>query len=315
MPKHKPHLRVSHSALSYPNPSPEPFRLNRHDASSLSNLLISNSKHRSASLSPPQQNAMSKLQTSHLLDIKKNHRYTLVEILRAYFSFFDDLFFFRSLKLRCGLRFCFQKGNQTTFSGVTTLLGKEQQVLQRMKGKGYEKRRVLITIFLREREERSREEMLVEYQGTLLHEMIHALLMCWASDYEGCSDAKNVIGEGHGPVWQDIAHALEKATRDQSFLNLELRLRREEALASEAHRAGRWPGGDELARWNISERDFLESYQAVDYIEGAVAVKEALKIGSKGLIWEGMGGYESEVEAFPDGSNSGFEPLHYRSIS
>jgi len=55
-------------------------------------------------------------------------------------------------------------------------------------------------IFLRERESGSREEMFKEYLGTLLHEMIHAFLMCWACDHEGCSDARDVLGKGHGPI-------------------------------------------------------------------------------------------------------------------
>ncbi|PMD45415.1 hypothetical protein L207DRAFT_578333 [Hyaloscypha variabilis F] len=93
--------------------------------------------------------------------------------------------------------------------------------------------RVVVTVFLRESEGRGREEMLVEYRGILLHEMIHAFLMCWACDFEDCSDAKDVFGKGHGPAWRDIAYALESAARDLSFWNLELGRGRGEALAIE----------------------------------------------------------------------------------
>ena len=136
MPKHKPHLEVSQSELYSSNLSSQPFTLHRHDAFSLSTLLISNLKHRSTSLTCRQQAALSKLSTSHLLNTTKNHRYTRVEILRAYLILFDDLFFFGSLKLRCGLRFCFKKASERALSGVTTLPKKGQRVFQRLKGKG-----------------------------------------------------------------------------------------------------------------------------------------------------------------------------------
>lgn len=200
MPKHKPHLEISQTEVSSSDDPSKGFALHRHDATSLSTLLIANSKHGSESITSQQQGAISRLETSQILDLTKNHRYTRVEILCAHFSCFDDLFFFGSLKSRCGLRFCFKKASEDALTGVTNPVKREELLLQIVKGNGYEKRRVVITIFLREREERSREEMFEEYQGTLLHEMIHAFLMCWACDYEGCSDAMDVLGQGHGPV-------------------------------------------------------------------------------------------------------------------
>jgi hypothetical protein len=62
---------------------------------------------------------------------------------------------------------------------------------------------------------------------------------------------------------QDIAYALELATRERGFLHLEIRLGREISLAMEAHKTGRWPGKSDFARWNMAEGDFLRMYEAV----------------------------------------------------
>lgn len=67
---------------------------------------------------------------------------------------------------------------------------------------------------------------------------------------------------------QDIACALEHATRERGFLHLELRLGREISLAIEVHQTGSWPRKSDFARWNIAERDFLKRYKYVENIEG-----------------------------------------------
>ena len=60
---------------------------------------------------------------------------------------------------------------------------------------------------------------------------------------------------------------------------MEIRLRRENALATEAHKTGRWPRKSDLARWNIAERDFLRMYEAIEDVGGAAAAKWIVEDG------------------------------------
>ncbi len=141
-----------------------------------------------------------------------------------------------------------------------------------------------ITIFTSSLEQRQRYQCheLLGYVGIVLHEMIHAFLLCWGCDYAGCSDANDRLGKDHGPIWQDIAYALERAARDPKFLNLDVRLSRVSALAAELHGTGRSPqsiGRSGLARWNITETDLWDRYRGIAEIGGAAGANKIVKGG------------------------------------
>ena len=54
-----------------------------------------------------------------------------------------------------------------------------------------------------------------------------AFFQLWACDYEDCDRHFEKLGmSGHGFAWQDMALAVEDATRDLNFLNLEVSLYR-----------------------------------------------------------------------------------------
>ena len=59
----------------------------------------------------------------------------------------------------------------------------------------------------------------------------------------------------------------------------------------------------------------MAKYQAIGSIEGAEVNEEIVKSGGRSLIWEGFGGYKSEVEAFLEETDSGFEPLQYTRVA
>ena len=57
----------------------------------------------------------------------------------------------------------------------------------------------------------------------------------------------------HGYAWQDIAYASAKATRDRSFLGLQLKLGRCESLCGEIQHS-RVPVSRDLRRWGMENR-------------------------------------------------------------
>lgn len=120
------------------------------------------------------------------------------EVLGAYLTLIDDLFFFGSLSERCTLVMIGAVGTNRLLKGQTVnCIGyKLQWKLLRLE-------RYLeaeITIFTRR--EKNRSASLEKYLEKLLHEMIHAFFNVW-----GCLDASHsewqVIGvKGHGYAFQ-----------------------------------------------------------------------------------------------------------------
>lgn len=195
---HKLHLKVDEHKLYSEDANKEVFVLYRHSAGDLRRILIQNSKLRDNALARRQQKALAAFKKSELFDFRKDTGHSRKEVIEAYFHLFDDLFFFGSLRRRVELRITYRK-----FRGPLCTLGitSDREIEDRIRGmfKGENvKKAVEIKIYLEEEEHRSRKEALVEYRATLLHEMIHAFLLCWACDYEECTAAWD--GHGHGAI-------------------------------------------------------------------------------------------------------------------
>jgi hypothetical protein len=172
--------------------------LNRHHPSAVRDILIKNSRLRGDLLSHRQKVALNNFHRQEVLDLKGDNGYSRVEVLKAYSHFFDEMFFFGTLKPRCGLLFFVRHEGEIACSGRTQRLEK-QRGLDRMLF-GPKRQVVTLSLYLYEREHRSRRAALEDYRGTLLHEMIHCFLGCWACDYDKCRDANEVLGQGHGPI-------------------------------------------------------------------------------------------------------------------
>lgn len=201
MVRHKPHIRVEHNSLHWHRSGEGILTLNRHTAGGLSKLLIENSRLRGDLLSPRQQEALKDFQRQEILDLNKATAYQRADVLRAYFRFFDEMFFFGTLKPRCGLLFLTREVFRTRGGGHIACSGmtRKRDKLERM-FRGDRKQLVVLTLYLMKKEVGMRKPALEDYCGTLLHEMIHCFLQCWACDYDGCSNAKMVLGGSHGPV-------------------------------------------------------------------------------------------------------------------
>jgi hypothetical protein len=196
---HKPHLKVDEHKLYSEDANKEVFTLHRHSAAELTRILVQNSKRRGNNLSPRQKKAFAAFFNSELLDIRKDTEHSRHEVVEAYFHFFDDLFFFGSLRHRVELRIADRtSGGVVGLAGGTRGLYKDDQILGMFDGRL--KKAAVLSLFLRQEESRSRKQALQEYRGTLLHEMIHAFLICWACDYEEC----RVAWSGHGAICKKL---------------------------------------------------------------------------------------------------------------
>ena len=197
---HKPHLKVDEHKLYSEDANKEAFILHRHNAAELTRILIQNSKLRGNNLSPREKEAFAAFFKSEILDIRKDTEHSRAEVVEAYFHFFDDLFFFGSLRHRVELRLNYRKsGGGVDLAGRTRDRSKDDRILGVFNGKSMDKA-VVLELYVRQEESRSRKVALQEYRGTLLHEMIHAFLYCWACDYEECRVAWN----GHGAICKKL---------------------------------------------------------------------------------------------------------------
>lgn len=267
--RHKsPHLEINKSKLWRHETHGEAFTLQRHCLLDLALLLISNSKARGNELSSCQKTELSRYHKDAKFDLRDHvTRYSRVDVLNAYFYLFDELFFFGSINPRCSLRLKIQEPstNGYTMNGRTESMGKG--------------RRNIVTLYLRKSEERTRFEAMSQYVGSLLHEMIHVFIFCWACDQGSCAERTHEGGVGHGQVWQDIAYFLEHAANDKELLGLKLSLSRIEMLAQEVCRTGKPPTSGMLARWNISDSALEAQCQGVRNFGGPAAVRAAIKRG------------------------------------
>jgi hypothetical protein len=217
-------------------------------------LLISNAKARGSRLSSCQQIELNSFHREAIFDLRDHiTKYTRTNVLKTYFHLFDELFF-GSLGIHCELR-----------SSVISPRTDGAELTGRSEELGGGRNRIIIN--LRESEGRTRSEALSRYVGTLLHEMIHVFIYCWACDHGRCADGSGSHGRGHGPVWQDAAYALELAAKERGFLGLNISLRRLDALAMEVHMTSKWPTASMLARWNLSENDLRCKYQVFRILE------------------------------------------------
>ena len=264
---HKPHRKVKKRKLWSHKHNEEPFSLHRHGLQELSVLLISSAKDRGNGLSSCQAMELSRFRTKAKYDLRDHVTgYSREDVLKAYFYLFDELFFFGSIGPHCALhlKVVEARTDKATLNGKTQSLGKGRNIL---------------TIYLRKLEDRTRLEAMLGYVGTLLHEMIHVFMYCWACDHGRCADAIREDGAGHGPVWQDVAYALELAVRDRGFLGLKISLARADSLALEIHRTGKWPARNKLAGWEICEEDLKSQLQSIQNYGGVATVRRVVNGG------------------------------------
>ncbi|KAE9375788.1 hypothetical protein N431DRAFT_463852 [Stipitochalara longipes BDJ] len=250
---HKSHLKVNTRKLW--SQKHNAFTLHRHSLHDLSLLLVSNSKARDDNLSSYQKIELDSFHRDAIFDLRNNITgYPRSDVLKAYFYLFDELFFCRSLGDHCDLRFSVvePRTDGAELTGRTESLGKGRNRL---------------TIYLRRSEERTRWEAMSRYVGTLLHEMIHVFMFCWACDHGRCADAIEEDDRGHGLVWQDVTYALELAANDRRLLDLNISLERAEMLALEVHRTRKWPAVSQLAGWSISQTELRARYQIFGILE------------------------------------------------
>ena len=151
--------------------------------------------------------------------------------MSAYFSFFDELFFFGSLKGCCELSIDEQDTIQARH--VTGLeVNPVNKVLGLLDTREGEK--CVILSRSQPNQFEGRHEKLKAYVEKMLHFMIHAFLELWTCERVACRKGFEKLGKtGHGRAWQDVAVAVENAVREEGFLNLDLKLDREKGLALE----------------------------------------------------------------------------------
>jgi hypothetical protein len=130
---HKSHLKVDEHRFCSNNSKKEEFILSRHSALDLRRILIQNSRLRGNDLSPRQKKALEDFRKNMILDLKHHDDYSRVEVLKAYFHLFDEMFF-GSLQPWVELRCYFRKAGEVAVGGRTETLPKKERILGMLKG-------------------------------------------------------------------------------------------------------------------------------------------------------------------------------------
>jgi len=148
----------------------EIFTQGRHKATYLAEIVIDFSKRRGRDLGVLQRKALRRFHHFNIFDLKdKGNKISIIDILSAYYTLFDELFFFGSLWSRC----------KPAFRGDTT--AKESycngETRHRLGIFLEPKKKLAIDIFSQDDIKTGRYNKLKMYVSTLLHEMIHAFQM------------------------------------------------------------------------------------------------------------------------------------------
>jgi hypothetical protein len=243
------HRRIYEEQL-YENPEAT-FKQGRHNSRNLADLIISFSKHRGSSLSDLQKSPLHSFYTKADYDLRDHIQFSIAKVVSVYFSLFDDLFFFGSVRDRCNLALDREESSYTGSRGQMTLIGTEVRIKRRVLGlvekKVGEQRWTIVLNPPRE-----------EFPGR--YAMIHAFLELWTCDHKGCIDGFEKLGKTrHGKVWQEVALAIEDSVRDAGFLNLDLYMNRETSLALEIVTSDEDVREPYLRRWGMKRADVDEA--------------------------------------------------------
>jgi hypothetical protein len=148
-----------------------PFTPRRHSAENLVLLLISFSKHRGSSLSDRQEMALLSFHNQPKFGLRDHITFPTTEVMSSYFSFFDDLFFFGSLRDCCELFI-----DQGDAGQRGQVIGKELKVKGKVAGLRIEEEKCVIVLSSQLGEFEGRCAMMTAYVEALLHLMIHAFM-------------------------------------------------------------------------------------------------------------------------------------------
>ncbi|CZS90604.1 uncharacterized protein RAG0_01629 [Rhynchosporium agropyri] len=222
MDKHRSHIHIRdynlHKGLA------EIFTPDRHRATHLAEKVIRFSRFRGEELGRLQKLAIHRFHEDAVFDIRSETIDVPDEaVMTAYFQFFDELFFFGSLG--GSRRFLLNVDFSRSEDQEPPFVFSQRPVLNVQDGIQSQIYELLI---VRQRGE-TRYDRLRAALSLLLQGMCHAFLKLWQCKWDQCDEMWSE--QGTGRAWQDMALAIEDATYDRQFLNLNMSLERLKTLA------------------------------------------------------------------------------------
>lgn len=159
----------------------------------------------------------STFKSSSGLELSKDWSATDETVIKKFWKQFDQLFFFGTLDSRCYWEIDWNAHpNILGLCTTTEQYGYNTQV-------GGSSPHARARIQLSKLHGVNREKRLVEYIGTLLHEMCHAFMTVWCCEARSCFQRSDCCGvTGHGDAWQDASLTVEQAAKKHLKLNLDL---------------------------------------------------------------------------------------------
>jgi hypothetical protein len=206
------------------------LRPGRHAVPDITRQVAEWAHRRGSQLSDRQQTALANYRRESIFSISNAGNYSEKELFRAYFEFFDDMFFGGflegciTIKLLRDPVFTSWEGERPRYGhdageGGITVRDQNTSAFE------IRKHRVGFTIRIREPNhlESTRERCLWQL-NVLLHEMVHCIFLVFSCVNRGCKEEMKRFSSlgptGHGACWQDAAYAVEKAVQDPAFINL-----------------------------------------------------------------------------------------------
>ena len=163
------------------------FKPEHFSSAALARHVVAFSKLRGSAMTRMQAKAMHRYHHDKIYDLSDESRQTSDnEVLQVYYHFFDDVFFFGSLKDHCVFHLREEKASELGESAM-----KKETKTRRLERRGKiscveVEKRCDIFLYPPQMMGSRRSERLLVYLGSLLHGMAHTFLILWACHNKIC---------------------------------------------------------------------------------------------------------------------------------
>jgi hypothetical protein len=224
-----------------------------------------NTRRRGVDIDSRQRRALEKYQNEEIYSTSNRGKYPDGDRIKAYFEFFDIMFFGGALTFVTSAKIFPKPANtdaEPFAASETYILEDEDQ------GRHTPILSIIKMFVLDEDYFTTKTGRCLHYVGYLLREMCNTFLQLYSCIFSDCRHKLENLGlTGYGFAWQDMALAVELACRDREFLRLDVKLDRRRSLAKELMAYGVSPPTLLLGKWGFTEATLFYDDEEIERMD------------------------------------------------
>jgi len=252
-------------SLHFSHRSTNNLTIGRHHAPDLVSFVKANTRRRGAEMDSRQRRTFEKYQEEEIYSTSNRGRYPDGDRIKAYFEFFDIMFFGGALTSVTSAKIFPKPENydEEPFAISETYVYEDEE-----QGCHIPISSIIKVFLLDEDYFETKAERCLHYVGHLLREMCNTFLQLYSCIFSDCRHKIENLGlTGYGFAWQDMALAVELACRDREFLRLDIKLDRRRSLAKELIAYDVAPPKSLLGKWGFMESTLFYDEEEIERMD------------------------------------------------